>query len=197
MWDKAQAAIVSISSCPADGQVQASRNTGAGGWGGEGSLGCFPKDKRCGRASGVLRHCDMEHLRVHHHMPPGMVGSCQGKLSSSRCSQRGPRQAESWEARAHRSLCLDVLLCLAFFLSGIGEHKKELITLFCSCLQTLYRTQTGDVPSTVKKSHSEPSFYYSPSCFIPCGFYGNSMIRQKVTSEQHWLFPPEPLCHTF
>lgn len=129
-----------MSSCPADGQVQASRNTGQGG---EGSLGCFPKDKRCGRASGVLRHCDMEHLRAHHHMPPGMVGSCQGKLSSSRCSQRGPRQAESWEARAHRSLCLDVLLCLAFSLGLVSTRKNlSLFSVLAFRLSTGHRQET-------------------------------------------------------
>lgn len=113
MWNKAQVAIVSMSSCPTDSQVQASRNTGAGG---EGGMKCFLKDKRSDKASGVLRHHDTERLRTHHHMPPGMVGSSQEKLYSSQCSQRGPGQAKSQEARAHQSLYLDVLLCLAFTL---------------------------------------------------------------------------------
>lgn len=109
----AQVATVSMSSCPANGQVQASRNTGAGE---EGGMRCFPKHKRSDKALGVLRHCDTELLRAHHYMSPGMVRSCQGKLCSSQCSQRGPRQAESQQARAHPSLHLDVLLCLAFTL---------------------------------------------------------------------------------
>lgn len=112
MWDRAQVAIVSVSSCPADGQVQASRNTGAGG---EGSVRCFPKDERSGKASGVLRHGDVEHLRAHHHLPPGMVGNCREALQLTVLSE-GPRQAESQEAGAHRSLYLDVPLCLAFTL---------------------------------------------------------------------------------
>lgn len=128
-----------------------------------------PKRRKDIASTSVLKLCDLWHLRASC-LPPGWLEAAQGKLSSSQGPQRGPRQG-----RARRpelpAACVWMFLFAWPSLQDWrppGGSGHAFLSLPPDSLQDTDRRHAG----LSEKSLSDPSFWCSPSCFIPCGFYG-------------------------